>query len=93
MLNATATACVFKFCQRNPKMIKRWLSHVTATRRTRSTILDEAGQPRLNGKLSGRSRKFVGAGAGLGAWVVAEPGQVDGAGGVEGFLRRAGMEA
>jgi hypothetical protein len=51
MLNATATAYVFKFCERNPKMIKRWPSHVTATRRTRSTIPDDVSQPRLNGKL------------------------------------------
>jgi hypothetical protein len=29
MLNATATACAFKFCRRNPKIIMRWPRHVT----------------------------------------------------------------
>jgi len=29
MLNATATACVFKFCGRNPKIIMRWPNHTT----------------------------------------------------------------
>ena len=37
---------------RNPKMFTRWPSQITATRRTRSTILGKAGQPRLDGKLS-----------------------------------------
>jgi hypothetical protein len=38
MLNATATAYVFKFCRKNPKIIVRWPYHVTAARRTRSVI-------------------------------------------------------
>jgi AhpD family alkylhydroperoxidase len=37
-------------------MIKRWPSHVTATRRTRSTIPREAGRRRLNGKLRGETK-------------------------------------
>ena len=38
--------------------------------------------------------KLVGVGGrGHGAWLVAEPGEVDGAGGVEGFLGGAGGEA
>jgi hypothetical protein len=37
-LNGTATALVSGICGRNPKMITRWPSHATATRRTRSVI-------------------------------------------------------
>jgi hypothetical protein len=32
-MKATATALVFKFCGRNPKIIKRWPSLVTTARR------------------------------------------------------------
>jgi transposase-like protein len=41
ILNATATACVFKFSDRNPKIITRWPSHIMATHRTSSIILVE----------------------------------------------------
>src|SRR3984893_13201287 len=47
-----ATACVFTFCGRNPKIIMRWPRHVKT-----------ANQPGLNGKLSGWARKFVGTAA------------------------------
>jgi hypothetical protein len=33
MLGTTATAYVFTFCGRNPKIIVRWPLHVTTTRR------------------------------------------------------------
>jgi hypothetical protein len=33
-MNATATAIVFKFCGRNPKMIARWPPVMSKTRRT-----------------------------------------------------------
>ena len=39
-MNATATACVFKFFRTNPKIIMRWPCHVKTD-----------DQPRLNGKL------------------------------------------
>src|SRR5215813_15379866 len=50
-----------------------------------------ASSPR--GTLSGWRRKFLGGEPGSWAWFVIEPGEVDGAGGVEGFLRGAGGEA
>jgi hypothetical protein len=40
ILSATATAFVFRFCRRNPKIIVRWPCHVKI-----------GDQPRLNGKL------------------------------------------
>jgi hypothetical protein len=51
MLNATATAYVFKFCRRNPKIIVRWPCHVTGDTPDKTGDLSKAGQPRLNAKL------------------------------------------
>ena len=55
MLNATATAYVFKFCERNPKMIKAVA--ISCLGDTPDKINDprRAAQPRLNGKLSDRN--------------------------------------
>ena len=40
-MKATATALVFRFCGRNPKIIKRWPSHVTTTRRATQATQDD----------------------------------------------------
>jgi hypothetical protein len=51
MLKATATACVFKFSGRNPKIIVRWPYHVTGDTPDKIDDLRQARQQRLNGKL------------------------------------------
>jgi len=50
-LNATATAYVFKFDRRHPKIIMRWPSHTTGDTPDKTGDLGKAGQPRLNVKL------------------------------------------
>jgi hypothetical protein len=52
MLNATATAYVFKFSGRNPKIIVRWPHHITSDTPDKTGDPGQASAPRLNTKLS-----------------------------------------
>jgi hypothetical protein len=52
MLNATATAYVFKFSGRNPKIIVRWPDHITTDTPGKTSDPRQASAPRLNTKLS-----------------------------------------
>src|SRR5487761_1168506 len=63
-------------------------AHALATRRGIKEVWPDAARA-----LSGWRRKFLWGEPGSRAWFVTEPGEVDGAGGVEGFLRGAGREA
>jgi hypothetical protein len=51
ILNATATARVFKFSGRNPEIITRWPSHRTKTRQTRpATSKEQAAKVKPHAK-------------------------------------------
>jgi len=51
MLNATATAYVFKFSGRNLKIIVRWPHHITSDTPDNTGDPGQASAPRLNTKL------------------------------------------
>jgi hypothetical protein len=51
MLNATATAYVFKFSGRNPKIIVRWPCQITDDTPDKTGAPGQASQQRLNSKV------------------------------------------
>jgi hypothetical protein len=50
MLNATATAYVFKFSGRNPKIIVRWPCQITDDTPDKTGAPGQASKQRLNSK-------------------------------------------
>src|SRR5262245_66059661 len=68
--------------------------HMPVRRKHQHASLDSTAMvPVSAASLSGWRRKFLGGEPGSWAWFVIEPGEVDGASGVEGFLRGADRES